>query len=169
MTDLFTVLAEGDEPLALTRGLWARRLVMTLLLVVAVLALADVFGQRASRSAAQGSAASIAVQAPRVLRGGLLFQGRLVLHATRAVAHPRLVLDRGWFEGIQLSSISPDPASEAPRGDRVVLSYPALAAGAQMTIWFQGQVDPTSTGRRPWAPSSTTPSARWPGSTATSR
>ena len=39
------------------------------------------------------------------------------------IAHPRLVLDEGWVEGMQFNSIEPAPVSEASRDGRVVLSY----------------------------------------------
>jgi hypothetical protein len=148
MTDLFRDLAEGAEPRALHAGLWARRAVIALLAVVAVLGLADLFGQRASGSSAAGPDATLALRAPRVVRGGLMFQSRVDIAATRAVDHPRLVLERGWMEGMQVNSINPTPQGEAARGDRVVLSFPALAAGHRMTVWLQFQVDPTNVGRR---------------------
>jgi hypothetical protein len=152
MTELFRDLHEAGEPRALTRGLWGRRTMMVVLTAVAVLALVGVFGQRTVHSAAAGPAATMVLDAPRVLRGGLLFQSRVRITATRTVEHPRLVLDRGWLEGMQISSITPDPDGQSSRGDgRTVLTWSdPLAAGSHTTIWMQFQVDPTSVGHRPY-------------------
>jgi hypothetical protein len=150
MTTLFRDLAAGDEPRALNRGLWARRVAMTLLVLVALLALLDVFGQRTSRTSATGAAATVALRAPATVRGGLLFQSTVEISARRDLDHPRLVLARGWTDGMQVNSISPDPESQAARDDRLVLTYPALSAGERMTVRLQFQVDPTSVGRRPY-------------------
>jgi hypothetical protein len=148
MTDLFRDLADAGPPRALSRGLWGRRAVMTALAAVALLALLDVFGQRTSRSVAAGDAATLTVRAPATLRGGLLYQSRVEIVARRAIDHPRLVLADGWFEGMQVSSITPDPDGQTTRGSDVVLSFPALSAGERTTIRMQFQVDPTSVGRR---------------------
>jgi hypothetical protein len=129
-------------------GLWARRVVIGLFCLVAVLALADRFGQQASRSEAATPAASMQLSAPAVVRGGLFFQSRLEVRALRAVAFPRVVLDDGWIEGMQANSIQPAPASEASRDGHVVLTYGRLKAGDVLRIWFQFEVDPTSVGHR---------------------
>ncbi|MCW2996340.1 MAG: hypothetical protein JWQ18_3835 [Conexibacter sp.] len=148
MTELFRDLAEGDPPRALNRGLWARRAAMTVLAVVVVVALLDVLGQRASRSSAAGPAAALSLRAPKVVRGGLLFESRVEITARRAIDHPRLVLADGWVEGMQVNSVSPDAEGTTSRGGDVVLSFPALRAGERRTIRMQFQVDPTNVGHR---------------------
>jgi hypothetical protein len=129
-------------------GLWVRRAVIALFCVIVALALADRFGQDATSSAASSPAAGLKLSAPEAVRGGLFFQSRLEVRALRAVAFPRIVLDDGWVEGMQVNSIEPAPASEASRDGRVVLTYDKLAAGDRLRIWFQFEVDPTSTGHR---------------------
>jgi hypothetical protein len=148
MTDLFRDLADAAPPRALGRGLWGRRLVMTVLAAIALLGLLDVFGQRTSRSVAAGDGASVTVRAPATVRGGLLFESRVEIVARRAIDHPRLVLANGWVEGMQVSSITPNPDGQATRGNDVVLSFPALSAGEHTTIWMQFQVNPTNVGHR---------------------
>jgi hypothetical protein len=150
MTNLFRDLAEAPEPKALTRGLWWRRAFMLLFAVVAVLALANVFGQEASTTSARSPAAQLSLRVPERVRGGLLFQARLELHATQDIEHPRLVLDRGWTDGLQINSIEPGPVGETSRDGRLVLTYDKLSAGDHMTLWFQFQADPTATGKRPF-------------------
>jgi hypothetical protein len=150
MTDLFRDLAEAPEPSALTRGLWWRRAFMGLFAVVVLLALANVFGQKMHTTRAQAPAARLALEAPQRVRGGLLFQARLDLRAVRDIQHPRLVLARGWTEGMQVNSIEPSPVGESSRDGALVLSYDQLSAGDRMVVWFQFQVDPTATGERPF-------------------
>jgi hypothetical protein len=145
VTEFFAELP--PETRATPVALWARRAVMTLFAVIALLALLDRFGQRTSESATVGPAASLRVNAPHTLRGGLLFQSRIEVRARRAVRFPRLVLDRGWMEGMQINSIEPAAASESSRSGRVVLSYDELAAGEELRIYLSFQVNPTYVGR----------------------
>ena len=111
------------------RGLWARRVVIALFCVIALLALADRFGQRPTESQAASPAARMTLTAPDTVRGGLFFQSRVEIHALREIAAPQLVLDHGWVEGMQVNSIEPAPASELSRDGRVVLTYDKLAPG----------------------------------------
>jgi hypothetical protein len=148
MTELFRDLAEAPEPTRLTRGLWGRRAVLTLLALLAVLALLGRFGQVTSSSSTATAVALLSLDAPETVRGGLFFQSRIDIRALRDVQHPRLVLDRGWVEGMQVNSIEPSPTGEASRDGKVVLSYDALKAGDRMAIWLQFEVDPTNVGRR---------------------
>ena len=149
MTDTFAQL--DREPASATRGLWVRRATMTLLAVIALLALLNRFGQRPEESTTRAAAATMTLSAPPRVRGGLFFQSRLDIRATAAIDHPRVVLDAGWLEGMQVNSIEPGPASEASRDGRVVLSYDALEAGDLLRIWFQFEVNPTNVGRRSYA------------------
>jgi hypothetical protein len=84
------------------------------------------------------------------VRGGIFFQARVEVRAVRAIEHPRLVLDEGWVEGMQVNSIEPAAESESSRGGRIVLSYGELAAGDVLRVWLQFEVDPTNVGRRPY-------------------
>jgi hypothetical protein len=148
MTDLFEQVARQPESRALTRGLWARRATLVAFGVVVALALAGVFGQRGTTEAARGPRATLSVAAPDTVRGGLFFQARIEIRALEAIDHPRLVLGRGWIEGLQVNSIEPAAMQESSRDGLVVLSYDRLAAGDRMTVWAQFQVNPTQPGRR---------------------
>ena len=130
------------------RGLWARRVVIALFCAIAVLALADRFGQRRKESQAASPAARMTLTAPETVRGGLFFQSRVEIHALREIAAPHLVLDHGWVEGMQVNSIEPAPASELSRDGRVVLVYDKLAPGDDLRIWLQFEVNPTNVGHR---------------------
>jgi hypothetical protein len=150
VTKLFTDIAAVPEPRGEIIGLWTRRAVLTIFAVIAALGLLDVFGQGTTQTAASTPAAVLRVTAPGAVRGGLFFQSRVEIRARRAIAHPRLVLDEGWVEGMQFNSIEPSPVGEASRDGRVVLSYDAVDAGERLVVWMQFEVNPTSVGHRPY-------------------
>jgi hypothetical protein len=128
-------------------GLWTRRTLLIVFAVIVLLALMNRFGQRPTRSLAAGPGARLSLSAPKTVRGGLFFQSRVEIRALRAIQYPRLVLDEGWLEGMQVNSIEPAPASESSRDGLVVLSYDSLDVGDVMRIWLQFEVDPTLVGR----------------------
>lgn len=129
-------------------GLWGRRAVLTIGAIVPIAALLNVIGQQPVDSTVTGGTARVQLSAPKTVRGGILFQSRLRIDASRAIDHLRLVFDDGWFEGMQISSVEPQPANEASRNGRVVFSYGRLRAGDRLVVWIQSQVDPTKPGRR---------------------
>jgi hypothetical protein len=149
MPDTFATL--DREPSAITVGLWVRRGILTVLGLIALLALLNRFGQRPATSVAQVPAATMRLSAPARIRGGLFFQSRVEISAAQPIDHPRLVLDEGWLEGMQVNSIEPAPVGEATRDGRVVLSYDALKPGDLLRVWFQFEVNPTNVGRRSYA------------------
>ena len=126
---------------------WARRVFLVVLLAGVIAALAGAVGQREDSTAAAGTKGRLEVRAPKVVRGGLLFQARIRVAATEAIEHPRLVLDEGWLDGLQVNTIEPSAASEASRDGRLVLSYDALEPGDVLVVYIQFQADPTSVGR----------------------
>jgi hypothetical protein len=128
---------------------WGRRIGLAVLTVFVVAGLFSVFGQRPTTSSASGPGATLSVRVPDRLRGGLVYQGRITVVARRAMAHPQLVLDSGWAEGITLNSLEPDPASQSEaRGGRIVLALNAMHAGTAQTVWLQLSVNPTTVGTR---------------------
>jgi hypothetical protein len=149
MSDLFATLER--EPTGVIAGLWVRRAILTVFAVLVVLALLNRFGQKPEESIARTPAATMRLSAPERIRGGLFFQSRLEIRAAQAIDHPRLVLDEGWLEGMQVNSIEPAPVGETSRGGRVVLSYDQLQPGDVLRIWLQFEVDPTNVGRRSYA------------------
>jgi hypothetical protein len=151
-----------EQP-SVSRALWARRLWLLLFAAVALAALLNVFGQQPADSHASSPAARMTLSAPEAVRGGLLFQARLEIRAVRAIKSPRLVLDEGWFEGMQFNSMEPQAAGESPRDGRVEFSYDTLEAGDLLRVWVQFQANPAQPGRRSFAvelDDATTPIAR---------
>jgi hypothetical protein len=131
-----------------THEVWLRRAILALLALVIVAALLNVFGQRSVTSTASGSVASLTVRAPERLRGGLIFEGRFEITAHQPIAHPRLVLDSGWTEGMTLNTSEPTPSDETSRGDHLILEFARIPAGKTMTYWTQWSVNPVNVAHR---------------------
>jgi hypothetical protein len=146
VAELFAELPDEDRGQRV--GLIARRVVMTLFLAIALVALSGAFGQRATSSTDAGSLATLRLEAPPTVRGGLFFQARIDVDASRTVGQPRLVFDDGWLEGLQVNSIEPAPESESSRDGRLVLSYGALGPGDRLRVYLQFEVNPTNVGQR---------------------
>ena len=127
---------------------WYRRAVLSLITLLPVLALFNVFGQRPSTTAAHGSAADLAVTAPARLRSGLIFQVRVQVTAHQDIAKPQLIFDPGWWDSMSENSIAPDPSSQTNEDGRVVLSYNKLGSGHRLLVWMYFQVNPTNVGKR---------------------
>jgi hypothetical protein len=125
-----------------------RRLALTALGVFAIAALANVFGQRPETSHASAAFASLEVQSPAHLRGGLIFQTRITVHARSRIAHPQLTLEHGWFESMSVNSIVPDPVSQSSDDGDLRMTLAPIAAGHSATVWIYFQVNPTNVARR---------------------
>ena len=132
-------------------GLAARRAFVTLLAVVAGVALTGALGQPQHSSGVAADAVVMRLSAPETVRGGLFFEARLDIDARQSIDMPRLVLGDGWLEGLQVNSIEPAAESESSRDGHLELSYRPIAAGERTRIWFQFEVNPTNVGRRSFA------------------
>lgn len=127
---------------------WIRRALLALLGAPIALALTGAIGQRTHTLSTATPGARLRVEAPAVLRGGLMWRARISVRAVAEVRHPRLILGRGYVEGMQLNTIEPSPASEANRGAQIVLSYDTLDAGDELVVYLQLQVNPTTVGKQ---------------------
>lgn len=127
---------------------WIRWLFVATILALVVAALVGVFGQRPSTEDVRGDGATLEVQAPGALRGGLLFQGRFEVVAEQAVRRPTLVLDEGWFDGITLNTVQPEPVETRSEDRGVAFAFDGLRAGRTLTVYLEFQVNPTTVGRR---------------------
>jgi hypothetical protein len=126
-----------------------RRVLVGVLVVIVVLALLNVFGQRPATSTASSPAAKLKVYAPKRVRSGLLFESRIHVSAIREIRDATVVLDPGWLEGITLNTVEPSPIGEASRDGRIALDLGHIPAGKDYILFLQFQVNPTNVGRRP--------------------
>jgi hypothetical protein len=148
----------GDDDgldLARTRDLqgrlrhpWIRRALLALLALVPLLGLAGALGQKTVTRSAAAARAQLTLNAPSVLRGGLMWPARINVRARGTIKFPRLILGAGYVNGMQLNTIEPSPTGEASRGPRLVLSYDQLDPGDELVVYLQFQTDPTTTGRQ---------------------
>jgi hypothetical protein len=127
---------------------WVRRGVLALVLVVSALGLANVFGQRPLTSRAATPAAVVSVYSPSHVRGGLLYTTRFHVTARADLRKAELVLSPGWFEGMQVNSMVPQPVSSGSDDGSLVLDLGHIAKGGSYILWIQFQVNPTNVGRR---------------------
>jgi hypothetical protein len=127
---------------------WARRGVLTLLGLVPLLGLFNVFGQRASHVQASGTAATLELHAPTAVRGGLIFEARFTIRAHSDLRHAALVLDSDWLKGMTLNTLEPSPVDETSENGALRLDFGEIRAGNRFDVFLQYQVNPTSVGKR---------------------
>jgi hypothetical protein len=127
---------------------WLPRAGVVVFLVLVALALANVFGQKVDTATATAAAADLELKAPSAVRPGLVYEVQFTVLAHRALEEAALVLDSGWFDGFTVNTMSPDHESWVERDDRHVLTYGPVAAGDELVVRLQYQVNPTTFGTR---------------------
>jgi hypothetical protein len=125
---------------------WGRRVFLAVLLAFCIAALVNVFGEGSTRSTASSPEATLAVDAPDRLRGGLIAELQLTIGARQELAKPRIVLNRGWLDQMTINTIIPEAAAQADDDGRLVLAYDRLPAGDTLTVRVQFQVNPVKIG-----------------------
>jgi hypothetical protein len=125
---------------------WARRALLVLLAVPVILGVSGALGQETTTRSATGPQARLTLDAPSVVRGGLMWRARISVQALRTISHPRLILAPGYINGMQMNTIEPSPTGEASRGAQLVFSYDELSAGDELVVYLQFQTNPTTMG-----------------------
>jgi hypothetical protein len=145
-----TLVLERHRDLAGTRAssLWIRRAILTLIALISLLGLLNVFGQRPTTETESGDGATLKLYAPSHLRGGLLFMARFHVVAEQELKDAQLVLDPGWAESITINTIEPSPVGEASRDGRLAFDLGHIPAGESYVLFLDAQVNPTNVGRR---------------------
>jgi hypothetical protein len=127
---------------------WVRIVLLTLVSLVPLAALLNVFGQRPHIETVASSPAKLELYAPSHLRGGLLWEARFTVAARSELKRATLVLARGWMEGMTINTIEPSPVGEGSRDGKLVLELGHVPAGQRYSLYMQFQVNPTNVGRR---------------------
>ncbi|HEY6835629.1 MAG TPA: hypothetical protein VI142_04080 [Gaiellaceae bacterium] len=139
------IVLERDRDLVGRRNdVWVRRVLMSLVAFVPILALFNVFGQRPDTHTLVVPAASLKIYAPARLRGGLLFNARFHVTAREDIKDAYLVLGPGWAEGMQMNTIEPSPVSEASNDGRLSFELGHIGAGHSYVLFMAFQVNPTN-------------------------
>jgi hypothetical protein len=144
-----TIVLRRDRDLEPRKNdIWIRRGLFALVCVVPVLALLNLFGQSPDVSTGTAAAARLRVSAPSHVRGGLLYQARFRITATRKLNQAALVLDRGWLDGLTINTIEPSPVSESSKDGKLALDLGPISAGQTYVFVLDYQVNPTTVGRQ---------------------
>ena len=144
-----TIVLERDRDLAGRKNeIWVRRGLFALLPLLALIALTNAFGQHPTTTSAAADEAQLEIYGSPRLRSGLLFEARFRIHARQEIERARLVLGPGWIQGITINSLEPSPVGEASADGRLSLELGHVPAGQIYVLYFDGQVNGTTTGRR---------------------
>jgi hypothetical protein len=130
------------------KGLWIRRALLTLIALVPLLALFNVFGQRPTTAKATAPAATLSVYAPTKLRGGLLWEARFHITAHQELKNAILRLGTGWAEGMSINTIEPGPTGEASHNGELEFTLGHIPPNHSFILYMQFQVNPTNVGHR---------------------
>jgi hypothetical protein len=141
------VLRRHRDLVGRERQPWTRRILLGLVVLLIVLAAANLFGQRPSTSTASVPSGSLEVYAPTTLRGGVFWMARFHVRARQELEHATIVLDPGWLEQMHLNTLEPAPIGEASRDGRIALDFGRVPAGQSLLVFAQFQVNPTNVGR----------------------
>jgi hypothetical protein len=112
-----------------------------------VLGLLNVFGQHAGPRTVQGPAAALLIDSPAHVRGGLVFTTEIQVTPREPLQDARLYLDNGWFKGMTLNGVSPQPSAQSARGRWQVWDFGQLHAGTRFTVFIAWQANATNPGR----------------------
>jgi len=126
---------------------WIRRALLSLLVVIVVAALLDLFGQRPATSTAASSVARLQVYAPIDARSGLVYAARFRVDARQELKNATLVLWPGWAEQYTVNGLAPQPAQEGSADGKIDFGFDEIKAGRHLTFWISLQVNPTNVGR----------------------
>ncbi|HET8565666.1 MAG TPA: hypothetical protein VFL77_04240 [Solirubrobacterales bacterium] len=132
---------EGKGP-----GQALRHVFLLLLVVFVAAALLNAFGARPSTSEASGAAGTLKVTAPERVRGGLLYQARIEVHALQPIGAPTLVFDKGWIEETTLNTLEPEPAETTSDAGHLKVRYPPLQPGRILHVYVALQTNPNNVG-----------------------
>lgn len=144
-----TIVLKRDRDLAKrSKELWVRRTLLLALTAFLILALLNVFGQRATTSSTTAPAATLAIRSPDTLRSGLVFQTRLRILATQEIKDAIVVLSPEWIEGITFNTIEPSPIGEASKNGSLSFDLGHIPQGQEYSLYIQMQVNPTTFGSR---------------------
>jgi hypothetical protein len=142
------VLRRDRDLVGRRHEIWIRRGFIALFAAVPILALLNLFGQRPQTLTATAPAATLEVNAPGRVRGGVLWQARFRIRAVSALRRATLILDPGWLEGQSVNTIEPSPVSETSNEGRLSLNLGPIAAGSTYVLFMQFQTIPTNVGHR---------------------
>jgi len=142
--DLLVLKRHRDLDYAGRYGPLVRRIALSLVAVVSLLGLLNVFGQRPLTTVASAPAATLKLYAPEHLRSGLLWSARFHVYANEDLKKATLVLDPGWAESMSINTIEPSPIGEASKDGKLSLELGHIPKGGSYILFLQIQVNATN-------------------------
>ena len=148
--DKLTLIENRDLRGRRRRLVWTRRVGVTLLAVLPVLALLNVFGQRPETSSAATTKAHLYYMSMRRSTPVAALPTPLASRSTqcRELRRARLVLDPGWAEQYTVNGLAPQPLSEGSDNGRLSFVLGHIPQGRHYTMFLSLQVNPTNVGHR---------------------
>lgn len=140
--------ARHEELTGRTRYVWLRRVAIVLVAVMPVLALVNVFGQHSALTVSVSPAASLGIDSPSRVRGGLIFTTKIVVTPSIQINDGQIYLDNGWFQNMSLNAVSPQPSNQSAQGPWQVWDFGQMPAHTAYTIWISWQTNPVNIGTR---------------------
>jgi len=92
---------------------------------------------------ASGTAATLRVNAPAVLRNGEFFEMRYALEAHRPLAKPTIAVAQSYWRDITINTMVPAPASEGFEDGFFVFEFDSLESGQAIEFKIDGQINPS--------------------------
>ncbi len=130
------------------RHVWWRWGALLVIAAIPVLGLLNVFGQRPQISRATSAQASLLLNSPSRVRGGLMFTTEIKITPQRKIRDGQLYLDKGWFQNMTLNGVSPQPSNQNAQGKWQTWDFGKMPANQTFTVWISWQVNPTNLGTR---------------------
>jgi hypothetical protein len=151
-------MARADLPVGIDRArhqdltarnhhVWWRRSALVVIAAVPVLGLLNVFGQHATPVSYQSPAASLLINSPAHVRGGLVFTTEIVITPHQQLHDARLYLDNGWFQAMTFNAVAPQPSTESAQGRWQIWDFGRIPAGTVFPVWISWQTNPTNIGQ----------------------
>lgn len=128
---------------------WGHRAVLVVVAAVPVAGLLNVFGQHAAPTTYPAPAASLLIDSPSRVRGGLTMTTEIVITPHQQLNDARLYLDNGWFKAMTYNGAAPQPSTETAGGPWQIWDYGQLPAGTPFHVWISWQTNPTNVGTHP--------------------
>jgi hypothetical protein len=142
-------LKEHRDAVGHRNNVWVRRALLSLLGLLLLAAVVNVFGQRPVTSTASTGPARLTVYAPVHARSGVIYATRFRIDALEELRNAKLVLWPGWAEQYTVNGLAPQPVTQGSANGKLDFTFGRIPAGQHLTFWMSLQVNPTNVGRRP--------------------
>ncbi|MFN2583048.1 MAG: hypothetical protein ABR498_09950 [Candidatus Dormibacteria bacterium] len=110
--------------------------------------LINAFGQQPVITTLSNPTASLTVESPERLRGGLVFTTAITVVAHADVHDAQLLLSKGWWDGMTLNAVAPQSNMETSDARGITFDYGELQPGDTLHVWISWQVNATTVGNR---------------------